>query len=223
MLNFTRKLLLLEALKDAVVAGYLDVVRKLLSLDVPLNSRPRWSLSETYGWLPLQFAAHKCDVAMTTLLLEAGANVNTSGSGTQPIHIASHKGSLEITSMLLSAGAAADTPDAFGFHPIHLASTYVERSAQIALLVSAGASVEALNPLAPSWQKSPLQLACLVRTFRSRSFLLLANLGHIPPVYAYSGGSTPLFCIKPWAARHTTPANPSYYSPACLIIPRFGP
>ena len=159
--NYARKLLLLEALKDAIVAGYLDIVRRLLSLDIPLNSRPWWSLSETYGWLPLQFAAHRCDVAMTSLLLEAGANVSPTGSGTQPILIASHRGSLEITSMLLSAGAPPDSADSFGFQPIHLSSAYVERSAQIALLVSAGASVEALNPLAPSWQKSPLQLACL--------------------------------------------------------------
>lgn len=98
---------------------------------------------------------------MTNLLLEAGANVSPTGSGTRPIHIASHTGSLEITSTLLRAGAAIDSMDEYGFQPIHLASTYVERSAQIALLVSAGANVETLNLLAPSWQKSPLQLACL--------------------------------------------------------------
>lgn len=159
--SFARKLLLLEVLKDAIVAGYLDVVRRLLSLNIPLNSRPWWSLPDTYGWLPLQFSTHRCDVAMTNLLLVSGASVSPTGSGTKPIHIASHRGNLEITSILLSAGAAADTPDNFGFQPIHLASTYAERSAQIALFVSAGASVEALNPLAPSWQKSPLQLACL--------------------------------------------------------------
>lgn len=159
--NYARKLLLLEALKDAIVAGYHDVVRRLLSLQIPLNSRPSWGLSATYGWLPLQYAAHRGDVLMTKLLLEAGANVSSTDSGTQPIHIASHGGSLDITSILLGVGAAIDSEDNFGFQPIHLASTYVERSAQIALLASAGAKVEALNPLAPSWQKSPLQLACL--------------------------------------------------------------
>ena len=172
-----RKLLLLELLKDAIVAGYLDVVRKLLSLNIPLNSRPWSSLLDTHDWLPLQFSAHRCDVAVTNLLLEAGANVSPVGSGTKPIHIASHRGSLEITSMLLSAGAAADTPDTFGFQPIHLASTYAERSTQIALLVSAGASVEALNPLAPSWQKSPLQLACL--TGQLANVCTLLDLGAI--------------------------------------------
>lgn len=159
--NYARKLLLLEALKDAIVAGYHDVVRRLLSLQIPLNSRPWWGLSGTYGWLPLQCAAHRGDVLMTRLILEAGANVSSTDSGTQPIHIASHRGSLDITSMLLSFGAVIDSEDNLGFQPIHLASAYVERSAQIALLVSAGAKVEALNPLAPSWQKSPLQLACL--------------------------------------------------------------
>lgn len=159
--SFARKLLLLELLKVAIVAGYSDVVTKLLSLNIPLNSRPWSSLLETYEWPPLQFSAHRCDVAITKLLLEAGANIPPTGSGTKPNHIASHRGSLEIISMLLSAGAAADIPDTSGFQPIHLASTYAERSTQIALLVSAGASVEALDRLAPLWQKSPLQFACL--------------------------------------------------------------
>lgn len=114
----------------------------------------------TYGWFSLQFAAHRGDIAVTNLLLEAGAIVSPTGSGTQPVHIASHIESLEITSMLLSAGAAIDSIDDHAFQPIRLASTYVE-SAQIALLVSAGTNIEALNPLAPWWQKSPLQLACL--------------------------------------------------------------
>lgn len=85
MQNGARKLLLLEALKDAIVVGYHDVVRRLLSLDIPVNSRPWWSSSGTYGWLPLQFAAHKGDVAMTNLFLEAGANVSPTGRGTQPV------------------------------------------------------------------------------------------------------------------------------------------
>ncbi len=175
--NSARRLLFLEALKDTIVFGYHDVVRKLLSLDIPLDSRPWWTSSETYGWLPLQFAAHKGDETMATLLLEAGANANPMGSGTQPIHIASHRGSLEITSILLSAGAAVDSTDEYGFQPIHLASTYAERSAQIAHLVSAGANVQALNPLAPSWQRSPLQLACL--TGQLANVCALLDLGAV--------------------------------------------
>ena len=155
--NAIQKPLMLEALKDAILAGHHDVVRRLLNLMIPIDHR----LSQTGGWLPLQFAAHKGDVAMTRLLLEAGADVSPTGSGTKPIHIASHRGSVEITSMLMSAGAAIDADDNHGFQPIHLASTYAERSAQIALLVSAGAKVDAVNSLAPSWQKYPLQLACL--------------------------------------------------------------
>ena len=163
--NYARKLLL-ETLKDAIVAGYHDDVRRLLKLQIPM------SISGTNGWLPLQLAAHRGDVSMVKLLLEAGINVSSTGSGTQPIHIASHRGSLEITSVLLSAGASVDTTDVFGFQPIHLASTYLDRSAQIALLVSAGANVEALNPLAPSWQTSPLQLACLTGQLANVSALL---------------------------------------------------
>lgn len=172
--NYARKRLLLEGLKDAIVVGYHDVVRRLLSLDIPLNN----SLPGAYGWVPLQFAAHRGDVAMANILLEAGADESPSGSGTTPpIHIASHRGSLEITSMLLTAGAAIDSTDGYGFQPIHLASTYVERSPQIALLVSAGANVEALNPLAPSWQTSPLQLACL--TGQLAKVCALLDLGTI--------------------------------------------
>ena len=173
--NRTRKLLLLEALKDAILLGYHDVVESLLSLRIPINTRVWWSMSRTDDWLPLQFAVHKCDVSMVKLLIEAGANVSPADSGTKPIHIASHRGSLEITSMLLSAGAAIDSTDTYGFEPIHLASMYVDRSAQIALLVSAGANVEALNSLAPSWQTSPLQLACL--TGQLANVYALLNLG----------------------------------------------
>ncbi|CAF9936291.1 hypothetical protein IMSHALPRED_010700 [Imshaugia aleurites] len=175
--SFARKLLFLEALKEAIAVGYHDVVRKLISLEIPINSRLWWSLSGTHSWLPLQFAAHRGDVAMARLLLEAGANVSPTGSGTQPIHIATHRGSLEITSLLLNAGAAIDSTDSCGFQPIHLASAYTERSAQIVLLVNAGANVEALNPLAPSWQKSPLQLACL--TGQLANVCALLDLGAI--------------------------------------------
>ena len=175
--DYARKLLLLEALKEAIAVGYHDVVRKLISLEIPMNSRLWWSLSGTHSWLPLQFAAHRGDVSMAKLLLEAGAHVSPTGSGTQPIHIASHRGSLEITSLLLDAGAAIDSTDIFGFEPIHLASAYAERSAQIVLLASAGANVEALNPRAPSWQKSPLQLACL--TGQLANMCALLDLGAV--------------------------------------------
>lgn len=84
---------------------------------------------------------------------------------------------MEITSTLLGAGAAVDSADNFGFQPIHLASTYSDRSAQIELLVSAGANVEALNPLAPSWQESPLQLACL--TGQLANVCALLDLGAV--------------------------------------------
>ena len=155
--NVIQKSLMLEALKDAILAGHHDVVRTLLNMMIPIDHQ----LSQTGGWLPLQFAAHKGDVAMTRLLLDAGAHVSPTGSGTKPIHIASHRGSVEITSMLVSAGASIDADDNHGFQPIHLASTYAERAAQIALLIGAGAKVDAVNSLAPSWQKYPLQLACL--------------------------------------------------------------
>ena len=153
--SLARKHLLLEVLKYAILDESHDIVRELLDSQIPL------SISRTNGWLPLQFAAHRGDVTMVQILLEAGANVSGMASGTQPIHIASHRGSLEITSHLLGAGAAVDSTDIFGFQPIHLASAYMDRSAQITLLISKGANIEAFNPLAPSWQTSPLQLACL--------------------------------------------------------------
>ena len=79
--------------------------------------------------------------------------------------------------MLLSAGAAIDSTDTYGFEPIHLASMYVDRYAQIAQLVSEGTNVEALNHLAPSWQTSSLQLACL--TGQPANVYALLNHGAI--------------------------------------------
>ena len=40
----------------------------------------------TDGWLALLFVAHRGDVAIVQLLLEAGANVPPTDSGTQSIH-----------------------------------------------------------------------------------------------------------------------------------------
>ena len=47
--------------------------------------------------------------------------------------------------MLLSADAAINLTDTYGLKPIHLASRHVDRYARTALLVGAGANVEALT------------------------------------------------------------------------------
>lgn len=65
----------------------------------------------SHGWLPLQSATHAGDAAMTTLLLEAGANVHPTGSDTHLLHIASHIEHLEITSLLLKYGADCNARD----------------------------------------------------------------------------------------------------------------
>ena len=49
--------------------------------------------------------------------------------------------------MLLSAGVAIHSTDRYVLKPIHLASMHLDRHARTALLVSAGANVEALKPL----------------------------------------------------------------------------
>lgn len=156
-----RRHLLEEALEHAAVNRDDSIVSALLRFNVPVKYRPWGKGKEPCGWSPLQQAVNNGDATMTSLLIEAGADVSSEISGSKPLHIACHIGGLNIMKLLIDAGASVSSTDRLGFQPIHIVSAYQEQASQIILLIDRGAKVEAEDVHAPSWQIRPLQLSCL--------------------------------------------------------------
>jgi len=186
MQHANRTDILLEALQVAVTKGHYVIVNMLLNSKVSVNSRPRWRVLQGFHWFPLQLAINNGDNAMTGLLLRAGAIVAPERCGTQPLHIASHIGNLDLMSMLIDAGTFANITDDTGFRPLHLASSYPDRSDQIKFLINAGANINSQNVLARPWQALPIQLACSFGHFSNVQTLLelgaRTNLGYTLPL-----------------------------------------
>ena len=239
--NSVRKLLLLEAMKIVVTERHYNLVHVLHGFQVPVNNRSWWRGSEPYAWLPLQHSVSGGDLEMTKLLLNIGAVTAPTNHGTQPLHIAAHTGDIEITAALLNAGANVNATDSHGFQPIHLASTYHNRAIQIRQLSDAGASIEAENSLAASWQNRPLQLACLTgqvanvqslidlgATMDVGRSLLDAPLGiairrrHVPVLETLlRHGADPNYASKSKTRMKISSGGPGM-TPLCLLAKHFG-
>ncbi|HZF53925.1 MAG TPA: ankyrin repeat domain-containing protein [Polyangiaceae bacterium] len=87
-----------EALQNAANAGLDDVVRCLLSLGVPVDSRT------SYGWTPLHLAAYNGNAATVRALLEAGADPRADdGAGKTPLAWARQAGKAENVAALEAA------------------------------------------------------------------------------------------------------------------------
>jgi ankyrin repeat protein len=96
------------------------------------------------GATALQSAVAVENLALATLLIEAGANVNAFTQWTpSPIHIAATNDSRAMLKLLVTSGALLDVPDKKGWTAMHLvaASNKHDIMAMFQLLVDAGASV----------------------------------------------------------------------------------
>ncbi|KOX68707.1 26S proteasome non-ATPase regulatory subunit 10 [Melipona quadrifasciata] len=126
----------------AALGGHDDLVRFLLSLDVPVD--------------PID------DTDMTPLILAASAgqkdaNVNvTDNRGATPLHRAASKGNIAIVNLLIEYGRNLniDSKDADGNSALHLACEE-NRVDEAKLLVENGASTTLMN----KQKKTPLDLA----------------------------------------------------------------
>jgi len=118
--------------------------------------------SAAYGLTPLQGAAFSNKLRLAQALLRKGARVSDSGRQGAAIHLASRYGHPEMVQLLLRSGANANTKNANGETPLHLAvqgpidyrpsdgpgpdySTTPSYVRVIELLVQNGADVKALN------------------------------------------------------------------------------
>ena len=109
------------AMRDSVRNGFLDVVRTLLDLGVPVDE------PDPSGITPLARAATSNDIDIATLLIQRGADVNKVDKyGYSPIMYAASVdyGDSRMIGLLLKAGARLDTVSKNGQTALALATTY---------------------------------------------------------------------------------------------------
>ena len=137
---------------DAATRQDLEAVRQLLRDGADVNS------AQGDGMTALHWAAERGDVALTEVLLYAGAQVS---SGTRighytPLHLASRKGHLEVVDLLLQAKSNPNTATTnSGATPLHFAAVS-GRAEVVSALLEAGAEVEVREA---SWAQTPLIFA----------------------------------------------------------------
>ncbi|MBX7241483.1 MAG: ankyrin repeat domain-containing protein [Bacteroidia bacterium] len=100
----------LRACKD----GKEEVVKAYIALGMPLECRAEWG-EQT----PLVKAAEGNNIAITNLLLEAGADMeNKDGDGDTALHTAANWGNFEVLKALHKKGAKVDTLNKYGYTPL---------------------------------------------------------------------------------------------------------
>lgn len=115
-------------------------VRSLIAARADVNT-PRAD-----GTTPLMWAAHRDDLELANLLLEAGAKIDaTDEQGVGPLALASENGSLTLVSRLLGAGADARRAQANGVTPLMIAAR-VGSVQVVKTLLAAGADPSAVIP-----------------------------------------------------------------------------
>ncbi|MEO8308902.1 MAG: ankyrin repeat domain-containing protein [Pseudomonadota bacterium] len=158
------------ALAEAAEAGDLDTVRSLLKSRPDVNepgndgtpalhwvvrmqatdlarqllrAGAKADLANRYGVRPVHVAISNGDLTLVRLLLEAGADPNSTNSGDNCLVMATRVGNTQIVEALLAKGANADVADAaFGQTPL-MAAAREGRPEIVRLLLSRGARVDA--------------------------------------------------------------------------------
>ncbi|MFW6264183.1 MAG: ankyrin repeat domain-containing protein [Cyanobacteriota bacterium] len=129
-----------DAFMTGVCAGHLETVRLLVQTGVNLN-QVTWDCGSA-----LHYATDEGYLAIATLLLEAGAQVNLVNPLTAktPLIHAVAQGHLDITRLLLESGADVEAKDKEGKTPLMIAAA--KGYAEIArLLIESGADINATD------------------------------------------------------------------------------
>lgn len=94
-----------------------SILSRLLSEAMEINLREHMS-----GRTPLQYAASGCGASFINMMLEAGADPNSSDlDGLNPLMMASHAGKLEVVEALLEAGADVEARTKSGHTAVSIA------------------------------------------------------------------------------------------------------
>ena len=129
---------------DAVHEGDIDALAALLARGVDVNTGIRIRGACCVTALHVAAARNRLDI--TTLLIEAGANVDARipGDGSTPLHWAAAERALETTGALLAAGADVEAADSNRQTPLHMAANRMFAGDGVAqLLTGRGANVNA--------------------------------------------------------------------------------
>ena len=133
-----------ESLLDAVSAGDVDLVRKLLAAGADCNER------NGDGATALMLAAHAGKLELVKTLIDAGADVNaTDELGLGPLMKSAYNADVDrgfagVGQALIDAGANVEASIGYGVRPLMLAAGYGE-TAVVETLLNAGADVLARN------------------------------------------------------------------------------
>jgi len=150
---------------DAAMKGDRDALRALLKQGADVSA------AKGDGMTALHFAADRGDVAMTEMLVYAGANVAavTRIGHYTPLHLASRAGNAAVAQALVKAGAdvSARTTTS-GVTPLHLAAASGS-SEIITLLLDKGADANAKES---EWGQTPLMFAAADNRAEAISLLL---------------------------------------------------
>lgn len=144
-----------SALHIAVLNGRLDAVKYLLT------RKPDLELMDADGDTALMIAAMKDKSAIGLLLVAAGADVNTHGTGySYPLHWTAHNGDLDFTRALVDKGAELDVRTRKDERTPTFYAVSADRGAVLELLVSKGArcdipGTDNKTPLDVAKEKSP--------------------------------------------------------------------
>jgi ankyrin repeat protein len=123
---------------DAAKAGDAAAVKALLKQGADVNA------AQGDGMTALHWAATNGDVAMTQMLLSAGANVRatTRLGGITALHLASQGGQAQVAAALIAAGAEPNLATALGATPLMLAARS-GNTETVTRLIEVGADINA--------------------------------------------------------------------------------
>lgn len=157
-----------SALLQAVHNGQIDSA--LLALEAGANPHQLPSPGAKDQRSLMMIAATLSDLRLLRALIGGGVDVNAFHAGLNPLLSAtrdSWHGRSEAVTMLLTNGARSDVRDSDGNTPLHHAMRSTD-AAVAALLLDAGASIEAVN----NELYTPLALACQAANWRVARYML---------------------------------------------------
>jgi len=147
-----------ERLMDAVFLEDSDKIMSAIKDGADINY-----IKPATGSTPLSMAVYNKSSDIVRVLIDNGANPNTSDSGdaginASPLHWAVEMDSKEIVKILLDAGADVNAKDRYGNNPLYWAINSGDKKASteiIGLLLDAGSDPVQEN----SWRKSAMGIA----------------------------------------------------------------